>query len=129
MATVTNIKAGNSLLTNEAGGLRGRIKAATPSATPTLNKFEPSALPIASSGLFSQADTAEENISGAEVPKATMVSPIINGDTPRFRAKAEAPNTNLSAPQISPINPRTMMRASRSIDTDEELGLQDKAPN
>jgi hypothetical protein len=43
-------------------------------------------------------------ISGAEEPMATMVKPIIIGDTPMFLANAEAPNTNLSAPQLSIIN-------------------------
>ena len=60
-------------------------------------------------------EAAEENISGADVPNATMVSPIIRGETPQFLASAEAPKTNLSAPQIRPINPRTMMKVSRSI--------------
>ena len=61
------------------------------------------------------AAKAEEKISGAEVPKDTIVSPITRGETPMFRARADAPNTNLSAPQISPTNPRTMMTVSRNI--------------
>jgi hypothetical protein len=40
-------------------------------------------------------------ISGAEEPIATMVNPMIIGDTPMFLATAEAPNTNLSAPQLN----------------------------
>ena len=89
--------------------------AATLSATPTLNKFEPSALPIANSGCPSTADTADEKISGAEVPNATIVRPIIRGEAPKFLARPEAPKTNLSAPQIKPMNPRTIMAESRNI--------------
>lgn len=73
-------------------------------------------MPIANSGLLLSAEAAEENISGADVPNATMVRPIISGETPKLRARAEAPNTNLSAPQIRPINPRTIMTVSRNID-------------
>ena len=99
----------------DSGGFIGLITAARPSATPTLNRLEPRALPIANSGLSSNAATAEEKISGADVPNATMVRPIIKGETPKFRASAEAPCTNLSAPQINPINPRTIMIVSRNI--------------
>ena len=112
---VTRSSAGISLLTSDLGGLRGLIIAATPRATPILKRLEPSALPTASSGLSFSAETAEEKISGADVPKATIVRPIINGETPKCRARTDAPNTNLSAPQIRPINPRTMMAVSRSI--------------
>lgn len=112
---VTIIRAGISLSIREAGGFSGLMIAAIPNATPTLNMFDPRALPMANSGSPSQAEAAEENISGAEVPNATIVSPIIRGETPQFRASAEAPNTNLSAPQIRPINPRMMMTVSRSI--------------
>ena len=64
-----------------------------------LNRLEPNEFPIANSGLFSRAATADEKISGADVPKATTVRPIINGDTPKFCAKPDAPSTNLSAPR------------------------------
>lgn len=109
------MRAGISFSIRDVGGFSGLIMAAIPSATPMLNMFEPSAFPMANSGSPSQAEAAEENISGADVPNATMVSPIINGEMPQFLASAEAPNTNLSAPQIKPINPRTMMTVSRSI--------------
>ncbi len=103
------------MLIRDSGGFNGLIKAATPSATPTLKRFDPRALPMASSGLLLSAATAEEKISGAEVPNATIVKPIIKGETPKFRANADAPNTNLSAPQIKPIKPRTMKIVLRNI--------------
>jgi hypothetical protein len=113
--SVTSSKAGISLLISESGGLKGLITAAMPKATPTLNIFEPIALPTASSGLPFSAEMADEKISGADVPNATIVKPIMRGETPIFRANADAPKTNLSAPQINPINPRTIMTASRNI--------------
>ena len=43
--------------------------------------------------------------SGAEVPKATTVNPIIKSETLSFFAIAEAPSTRKSAPLIRKINP------------------------
>jgi hypothetical protein len=43
-------------------------------------------------------------ISGADEPIATIVRPIIIGDTPIFLANTEAPKTNLSAPQLNIIS-------------------------
>ncbi len=118
MTRVTRISAGNSFLINDFGGVRGRSIAATPSATPILNRFVPKALPIASSGLSSSAETADENISGAEVPNATIVRPIKSGETPALRASADAPKTNLSAPQIRPTKPRAITTELTSIEWD-----------
>jgi hypothetical protein len=44
-----------------------------------------------------EATTLTTN-SGAEVPKATMVSPMAKSDILYFFAKAEAPSTNQFAP-------------------------------
>ena len=49
-------------------------------------------------------DTAS---SGADVPKATIVSPIIIFGILKFCAIEDAPSTNKSAPFISSINPNT----------------------
>jgi hypothetical protein len=43
--------------------------------------------------------------SGADVPKATIVSPITKGEIPNFFALEEAPSTKRSAPLIRKINP------------------------
>ena len=96
-------------------GFNGLIMAATPRATPTLNRLEPSAFPIANSGSPARAATADENISGADVPNATIVRPITNGDTPRLRAKAEAPDTSQLAPKINPTNARKIMTVAEGI--------------
>ena len=98
-----------------SGGFNGLIMAATPRATPTLNRLEPSAFPIAISGSPARAAMADENISGADVPNATIVRPITKGDIPRLRAKAEAPNTSQRAPKINPMNPRKIMTVSQSV--------------
>ncbi len=116
--TVTSKSAGSSLLSIDSGAFNGFIKAAMPNAIPTLNRLEPNAFPMASSGFFCIAATAEEKISGAEVPKATIVRPISSGETPRFLAKPDAPETNLSAPQISPRNPSTIMTEAMSISSE-----------
>jgi hypothetical protein len=55
------------------------------------------ALPTAVSTLPCKEAVTAIIISGAEEPIATIVKPIIMGEIPRFRANAEAPNTNLSA--------------------------------
>ena len=81
-----------------------------------LNRLEPNEFPMANSGLFSRAATADEKISGADVPKATTVRPTIKGGTPKFCAKPDAPSTNLSAPQINPINPSIIINVAMSID-------------
>lgn len=43
--------------------------------------------------------------SGAEVPKETMVNPIIKSDTLYFLASADAPSTNQLAPNINAVKP------------------------
>jgi len=55
------------------------------------------------------------SISGAEVPKPTMVSPIIKGGTPRFRAIADVPLTKKSAEKIKKKKPATRAAKNRSI--------------
>ena len=116
VASVIISRAGNSFCKTVAGTRSGLIKEQTPNTTPMLNRLEPNEFPIANSGLLSRAATADEKISGADVPKATTVRPIINGDTPKFCAKLDAPSTNLSAPQINPTNPSIIKIIAMSID-------------
>jgi len=84
---------------------KGVINAVVPSTSAILVILEPSALPTPSAGFPCQAAMADTKISGAEVPMPTMVSPIIIGETPRFRAVAAAPCTNRSAPQTRNTKP------------------------
>jgi len=50
--------------------------------------------------------------SGALVPSATIVSPIITDGTLRFFAASELPLTNISAPLISAIKPISSINKS-----------------
>ena len=51
------------------------------------------------------ADMRLTNISGADVPNATMVSPTTICDTLNLRAKLAAPSVKRSAPHITPTAP------------------------
>ena len=79
--------------------------AVIPSTKAILVMFDPSAFPTAVSVLPIKDDVAATTISGADEPIATIVKPIIIGETPMLRAKAEAPYTNLSALQLSTSKP------------------------
>jgi hypothetical protein len=75
---------------------------------------------MASDGLPRSEAMAETSISGAEVPKPTMVSPTTSVGTPKLRASADAPLTSRSAAQISRTKPAAssssaMVRLIRSI--------------
>jgi hypothetical protein len=54
-------------------------------------------------------------ISGAEVPRLTIVKPINNGEIPKFRAMAEAPSTNQSAAKTRTTKPSNKARISINI--------------
>lgn len=43
--------------------------------------------------------------SGADVPKETMVNPMIRSDTLYFLARADAPSTSQLAPKINAVKP------------------------
>ena len=73
-----------------------------------LAMFEPRALPMASDGLPCNEAVAETIISGAEVPKPTMVRPTTRVETPKLRASADAPATRRSAAQMSSTNPASI---------------------
>ena len=67
--------------------------------------FDPSAFPTASSPESARADITEINISGAEVPTDTMVSPISMGERPARSAMADAPSTKRSALHTNTTKP------------------------
>ncbi|GLR72851.1 hypothetical protein GCM10007852_37590 [Agaribacter marinus] len=71
--------------------------------------LEPRAFPTAVSVLPARDAVALTTISGAEEPIATIVKPIIMGETPMFLASADAPYTNLSALQLSTNSPTKNM--------------------
>ena len=51
-----------------------------------------------------RTDEIPTNISGAEVPRATIVNPIVNSLKPSFFAIKDELSINLSAPQIKTDN-------------------------
>ncbi len=96
----------------------GTTNAVMPSTRPILVILEPIALPSPIAGLPDQAAIPETSISGAEVPKPTMVRPMMRGEIPRLRAVAEAPITKRSAPQINRAKPIMMAAIEVSIFVD-----------
>ncbi|SRR5690554_2927776 len=105
----------------------GNITAETPKIRNRLNMLLPITLPYTTSFKPLVLDTTLTTNSGAEVPKATMVSPITNSDTLNFLAKAEAPLTRKSAPLINKAKPKNSNRTVRTIiDLDDVIKDQDR---
>ena len=76
----------------------------------TLKMLLPTTLPMARPVcplITAPADTA---ISGALVPKATMVSPTTSGEMPKDSASREAPRTSRLAPTIKATRPAANIR-------------------
>ena len=85
----------------------GRITASNPRMSPILNTLDPATLASEMSGRLLNAAVAVTTNSGAEVPKATTVSPMASSDTPNLRATAAADSTIQSAPNQSRKAART----------------------
>ena len=66
--------------------------------------FDPTTAPIAIDSVSFSTDEIPTNISGAEVPKATTVNPIVNSLKPSFFAIKDELSINLSAPHIRTDN-------------------------
>ncbi len=77
----------------------GQRRAASPRISPTLKMLLPTTFPTARAALPRAAASRLTTSSGAEVPKATTVRPMITGRMRRARARLEAPLTNPSAPK------------------------------
>ena len=73
----------------------------TPKIKAILEIFDPTTAPIAKDSLSLIIDEMPTKISGADVPKATTVRPIVNSLMPSCFAIIEALSTNLSAPHIN----------------------------
>jgi hypothetical protein len=81
------------------------MAAAVPSTSRTLAMFEPTTLPTAMPGSPRPAEPMLTASSGAEVPKATTVSPTTTGDRPKRTATRPAPRTRTSAPPMRATTP------------------------
>lgn len=75
----------------------------TPNIKAILEILEPTTVPIANSSLAFKTDDIPTNISGADVPSATIVKPIVSSLRPSFLAIKDEFSTNLSAPQIKTV--------------------------
>ena len=106
---------GKSFFTVDLVIVIGATIAAQPTISSALKIFDPTTLPTAMSGVSFSADTKLTNNSGADVPAATMVSPITISGTFIRRASAEAPSVNRSAPHNTSATPTIINIQSKSI--------------
>ena len=103
--TVTRIFNGISRFRISPWGIKLCRNAQIPTTTSPLKIFEPTTLLMAISLLPASAALMLTEASGALVPMATMVSPMMTLGTFRIPAREELPSTKKSAPLIRSINP------------------------
>ena len=108
-----SVEHGQSRRSSVRSATSGHKIALTPATTSRLKMFDPTMLPTAISFAPSSAAVTLTASSGADVPKATMVRPMISGDTPRRRARPDAPETNQSAPLTSRAKPATRQMTAK----------------
>ena len=87
--------------------MQGYMSAEMPTMTKVLMMLEPRILVIAKSVEWFATDTMFTTNSGIDVPKATMVMPIIKSLICSFLARLDAPHTSQSAPLRSSTSPTT----------------------
>ena len=85
----------------------GAITTAIPITAKRLNIFDPTTFPIAISCSPFRAAITEAASSGKEVPRATIVKPIIKSLTPNSTATPTAPQTSILELTINKISPKT----------------------
>ena len=93
----------------------GAMMAERPRMSAVLKMLEPMMLPTAISEFRSAEEMKLTTISGADVPMATMVRPMMNSLMPHLRARPEAPSTMASAPMSTSTRPATNRRISIAI--------------
>ena len=71
----------------------------TPKISAILVIFDPTIVPIATASTEFTTELIATNISGADVPRATIVKPTNKSLIPKFLAILEDASTNLSAPK------------------------------
>ena len=103
--TVTRIFNGISRFRISPWGIKLFRNAQIPTTTRPLKIFEPTTLLMAISLLPASAALMLTDASGALVPMATMVRPMMTLGTFRIPAREELPSTKKSAPLIRSINP------------------------
>ena len=117
-SSVTAASSGSSFLRMRDCTTMGLTMAVRPRMSAMLAMLEPYALPSAMPGLPSMAEMAETAISGAEVPKPMMTTPMSKGGREKCTAAAAAPSTNLSALQTRTARPKpTASRGNHTVMT------------
>jgi hypothetical protein len=102
---VINNRMGISFFITSFSILNGTIRIAKPNIIRILAILLPRTLPKSISVFPDKCELKEMASSGADVPKATMVSPITTVGILKFFAKEDAPSTKKSAHFISIANP------------------------
>jgi len=98
---------GTSLYIVELFACRGYTSAAAPKTSHVFAIFDPITFHKASSVCHLKAERIFTKSSGADVPKATIVSPMTRADIHNLLAIEEAPSTSTSAHLIRTIKPIT----------------------
>ena len=98
--TKADAKNGTNWINGVFFGLNDIPMQETPKIRAMLDIFDPTTAPIAMLSLWFNIDDMPTKISGADVPRATTVKPIVNSLIPSFFAINDELSTNLSAPQI-----------------------------
>ena len=106
-STEIPIMKGISILTVDFATLIATIDAVSPRITSTFIILLPTTFPMVISALPFIAEEMLTAASGALVPIATIVRPMISWGIPSLEAIPAAPSTNQSAPLISITKPNT----------------------
>ncbi len=109
--TVAIIVKNTSLLSSFFLTLIGAKSAEAPRISRIFAILLPSTFPIVIPVAPLRLELTFTTSSGAEVPKATMVSPMIISEIQNFFANEEEPSTRRSAPLIRKIKPRRKRRS------------------
>ena len=104
---VIPIVTGISIKIVDFATVKGKTTAESPRIINTFNMLLPTMLPIVMSALPLAAAVILTAASGALVPMATIVKPIISCGIPNFVAIPAAPSTNQSEPFTRQTKPKT----------------------
>ena len=115
ITTVATIETGKSLFNIPLSTGTGHIIEQKPNTQRRLKILEPTTLLIAISLEPWRAAVTLTATSGALVPSATIVKPIIKLGTLKFLARAELPSTKKSAPLIKAIKPMININIHKNI--------------
>jgi hypothetical protein len=87
----------------------------TPNIRAILDILDPITVPIANASLPLRTEDIPTKISGADVPNATIVNPIVSSLNPSFLATRDELSTNLSAPHTRTARDITKLDSEKII--------------